>query len=297
MPGQNTMRSKFDRSVSLLAWGYNEEALIGEFLRKAVSILEETVEDFEIVFVDDGSTDKTGIIAAEYARGEHRLRVITHQENKNVGACIHSAVIAARKDFLFWQTVDWSYDIRNLRIILELLKHFDVVQGARPTPERPLSHLPLVRSLYRAKYRSDTPAKAFVSLANYYVLKILFMVPFQDFQNVTFYPRELARKFELKSSSAFTNPELLLRAYAAGARIIEVPIKFIPRAVGVPKGTRIGSIARAAKDILRIWINGELLADLHGRKTKMQPIRSVSTPFQLDEDVIRLVAPLYEEFR
>ena len=55
----------FDRSVSLLAWGYNEESLIEDFLKRAVELLENTVSDFEVVFVNDGSSDQTGEIAED----------------------------------------------------------------------------------------------------------------------------------------------------------------------------------------------------------------------------------------
>ena len=69
-------QGRFDRSVSLLSWGYNEEALVPDFLDRAINLLSDTVEDWEIIFVDDGSTDRTGAIADEYARREPRLRVL-----------------------------------------------------------------------------------------------------------------------------------------------------------------------------------------------------------------------------
>ena len=58
--------SKFDRSVSLLCWAYNEEASIGAFLERATRLMEETVEDYEIVLIDDGSTDRTYEVASKF---------------------------------------------------------------------------------------------------------------------------------------------------------------------------------------------------------------------------------------
>ncbi len=123
----------------MIAWGYNEEALIGGFLDRALAILEEAVSDYELILVDDGSTDRTGEIAQAHARKNPRLRVITHERNMNVGPSLKRAMAAARKEFVFWQTVDWSYDLTHLRLFLELLKHFDVVVGVRPVPIRLLS--------------------------------------------------------------------------------------------------------------------------------------------------------------
>ncbi len=248
------LTDKFERPVSMLAWGYNEEELVEGFLDRALALLERTATDYELVFVDDGSTDRTGEILADYARREPRLRVITHATNLNVGLACRTAVAAAQKEYLFWQTVDWSYDLTYLRIFLELLKHFDVVQGIRPAPERLLSHIPVIRSIYRIKSRSDTFGKAVVSLSNYYLLRLLYGVKFHDFQNITFYPTALAQSLPLVGKSSFVNPELLLKAHARGARFLEVPIHFIPRQQGEAKGTKPRTIIRSVRDVFGNWL-------------------------------------------
>jgi hypothetical protein len=74
--------------------------------------------------------------------------------------------------------VDWSYDLSKLRIFLELLRHFDVVQGIRPVPIRLFSYIPVIRSIYRIQRRFDTFYKAIISLTNYYILRILFSARF-----------------------------------------------------------------------------------------------------------------------
>ena len=114
--------TKFDRSVSMLTWGLNEEDLVQDFLDRAFLTLRETVVDYEIVFVNDGSSDRTGAILESYSKTEPRLKVITNQTNLNVGLSCRRAVDSASKEFLFWQTVDWSYDISDLRLYLELLR-------------------------------------------------------------------------------------------------------------------------------------------------------------------------------
>jgi glycosyltransferase involved in cell wall biosynthesis len=290
-----TAADKFKESVSLLVWGYNEERLIEAFLNRAIALMEATVEEFEIVFVNDGSADHTGAIVDAYAAREPRLRVVHHERNMDVGVAIRTAVRNASKKYLLWQTVDWSYDIKHLRIFLELMAHFDVVQGVRPVPERLFSRIPLIRSVYRVKGRSDTFGKAFVSLANYYVLRILFGVPFHDFQNVTVYRTAFIQSLDHKGMSSFSNPEYLLRAYAAGARFIEVPINFIPRTEGIGKGTRWRAIARSLQDIVTQWLDWGW--KLH-RDQPVTPgrIERVAEPFKLSEPVLRLVLPLFKDF-
>lgn len=289
---------KFDRSVSLLSWGYNEEKLVADYLTRVRALLDEHIIDWEIVFVNDGSTDSTGEILDAFAAADPRIRPIHNEQNMNVGKSCRRAIMAASKDYLFWQTVDWSYDIRNLRIFLELLNHYDVVQGVRPTPIRLLSYIPVVKSLYRVKTRSDNFKKAIVSLSNYYILRILFGVGFHDFQNVTFYPTKLLQSTGLSGNSSFLNPECLIRTYAKGATYIEVPIPFIARTIGEAKGTKITSILKSIRDILTHWLAwGWKFRLARYTERSNARIHRVAEPFQLDSEVAKIVVPLFADFR
>jgi len=292
------LTKKFDRSVSLLAWAYNEEELIDGFLDRAFELLDAVATDYEVVLVDDASTDRTPELLASYAAREPRLRVIRHARNLNVGYACRTAITHAQKEFLFWQTVDWSYDLKNLRIFLELLGHFDVVQGVRPVPIRLLSYIPVLRSIYRVRTRSDNFAKAVVSLSNYYILRILFGLKFHDFQNVTLYPTALLRKFELRGYSSFINPECLIRVATTGATFVEVPIRFIPRQAGLAKGTKLSAIRRSLSDIATNWLiwGWRLRLDILRRGTPSRIYR-VADPFFIPKDALQLVIPLFEEFR
>jgi glycosyltransferase involved in cell wall biosynthesis len=292
------LTEKFAGSVSMLAWGYNEEELVEGFLDRAFALLEKTVTDYELVFVDDASTDRTSHILAAYARREPRLRVITHETNLNVGFACRTAVAAAQKEFLFWQTVDWSYDLTYLRIFLELLQHFDAVQGIRPAPERLLSHIPVIRSIYRIRSRSDNLQKAVVSLSNYYLLRLLYGVKFHDFQNITFYPTALAQSVHLMGKSSFVNPEILLKTHSQGARFLEVPIGFIPRQAGVAKGTKLGTVIRSVRDVFGNWLDWGLKLRLERRRAhRPDQIWRVSQPVYLDEEVLALIIPLFKCYR
>lgn len=288
---------KFDRSVSVLAWAYNEETLIESFLDKAVALLDATVEDWEIVLVDDGSTDRTAALMDAYAAREPRLRVLHNDRNRNVGYSCHRTIQAARKEFLFWQTVDWSYDLTELRRFLELTRYYDVVQGIRPTPIRLLSYIPVIRSIYRVKTRSDSFQKAIVSLGNYYMLRILFGVRFHDFQNVTIYRTEQLQACKLTGNSSFINPECLFRVYEQGARFIEVPIPFIPRSTGEAKGTKLSSILRSVMDILLARWSWGASFKRNVRRYPADRIHRVEAPFNLEEEVAYLVVPLFKYYR
>ncbi len=252
---------KFDRGVSLLCWAFNEEDSIGEYLQRAADLMDAVVEDYEIVLIDDCSTDRTNEIAKVFQEKNPRLKIYRNERNLNVGISSRRAIQRASKEFLFWQTIDWCYDITNLRLYLEYLKTYDVVQGVRRKPVevrikflKPFVALPKLFGMKHLTRRSDTVQKAFVSIINYLLIRLLFNVPLSDFQNVTFYPAKWIQSVSYEAKSSFANPEGLIKSHWAGMSIKEVPISFIPRGMGEAKGTRIKAIAASVKDILRLWL-------------------------------------------
>lgn len=251
---------KFDRSVSLLCWAYNEEDSIEAYLRRASQLMEETVEDYEIVLIDDGSTDRTYEIAKAFQEKNPRVKIFQNECNLNVGISSRRAIQRATKEFLFWQTIDWCYDISNLRDYLEHLKTTDIVQGVRRKPVqvkitllKPFAAFLKLFGIKHLTKRSDTISKAVISVINYFLIRILFRVPLSDYQNVTFYPTKWIQSIQYEAKSSFANPEGLIKSYWAGKSFKEVPISFIPRAQGEAKGTRIKSIMASVHDILILW--------------------------------------------
>jgi glycosyltransferase involved in cell wall biosynthesis len=250
----------FNKSVSLLCWAYNEEDSISECLERATALLNSTISDYEIVLIDDGSTDKTYEIARRFQERDSRLKIYRNERNLNVGPSFIKAMQMASKEFLFWQTIDWCYDISNLRIFLEYLKTYDVVQGVRRKPVevkigflKPVIGLLKLFGVQHITRRSDTISKAIISVTNYLIIRILFRIPLSDFQNVTFYPTKWVKTITVEARSSFVNPELLIKSYWSGMSIKEVPISFIPRSKGEAKGSKPKAIMNSVKDILTLW--------------------------------------------
>ncbi|MBA7696202.1 hypothetical protein ES703_104845 [subsurface metagenome] len=251
---------KFNRSVSLVCWAYNEEELIGDYLVRANELMQKGVEDYEIVVVDDASTDRTKEIINDLMKDYPQIKLIQNPVNLNVGLSSQKAIMNATKEYLFWQTIDWSYDILYLRIFLELLKSYDIVAGVRREPvkaaDRSMKPILGLLKLFGIKHitrRSDTIQKAIISVINYLLIRLLFNVPLSDYQNVVFYPTKLIQSITFESRSSFSNPEFLFKSYWKGASIVEVPISFLPRQAGKAKGTPPKAIMSSVRDIFRLW--------------------------------------------
>jgi glycosyltransferase involved in cell wall biosynthesis len=225
----------------MLGWALNEEANIEGYVRRAEEFLESICSDFELILIDDGSTDRTPAILQALKQDRPWLKVVRNERNRGSGFNTKRAISLATKRYLFWQMVDWSYDLSMIPRALPYLEQVDILQGVR------------AGQVGRVWNRSDTTYKGLISWVNYTLVRRLFNMPVHDFQNVTIYPTSLVQAVNIESESAFTNPECLIKAWWTGASVLEFPVAFLPRKKGVAKGTRIPVVLRSVWDILRWW--------------------------------------------
>jgi hypothetical protein len=125
LPG--TARVTF--SLSMLGWALNEEESLGAYIDRAGAFLAALTDDFELILIDDGSTDRTWPIAQDYRRSRPWLKLYRQDRSRGSGYNAKRALSLATKDYVFWQTVDWSYDLRYLAKALPRLNEVDILQG------------------------------------------------------------------------------------------------------------------------------------------------------------------------
>ena len=272
---------KFGFGLSFVGWAYNEEENITEYLDRVMELLDKTVEDYEIIVVNDGSTDRTREIILEYSAINCKIKLVDNPGNMGVAYAARNAIMRANKKFVMWQTVDWSYDISHIRCFLDVLetRNMDVIAGVRRRPVEAVNKLhKLIVGILRLfgfqhiTRRSDTLWKAFVSINNYMLIRILFGVPLSDYQNVCIYRTELIQSINPETNSSFVNPEYLFKAFWQGANIAEVPINFIPRQKGKAKGTKVSSIAASLRDIFFFYYHNIVIGRIN-RENKGTIIR------------------------
>jgi glycosyltransferase involved in cell wall biosynthesis len=271
--------SPFRPSISMLGWAYNEEENIADYIERAGALLPSVSDDYELILMDDGSTDRTTRIASDMQKSRPWLKFHSNSVNRGIGVVIKEAIALSSKDYLFWQTVDWSYDITTMMQNLHLLRHCDILQGYRPP----------VTSLETLGKRSDNVTKGIISLGNYLVIRSLFWLPLLDYQNITFYPRRLLQSIHLESDSSFLGPEMLLKTWWKGMVFQEVPVPFIKRARGEGKGTRLKAIYRSINDILGWWWQWVACGQRPDRKSG-KVVRWEGRPQDVPQDAPRLAA-------
>lgn len=223
-------------SLSMVVPAYNEEELLESFIRKSVADMERAADDFEIVLVNDGSTDKTAEIAKKLAREFPQLKVINLEKNFGTGASIIPAFKAASKEIVFNNTVDAFFDTLDLPKLLPYLKNYDVVSGCR------------------SDLKANTFYQKILTVCNYLLIRFLFGLPLKAYQTLQFHRNTFFKQVIIEARSSFISPELLIKAHKSGKSIKEVEITFHPRKAGRPKGGNPRQVLRSIKDVFKFWI-------------------------------------------
>ncbi len=124
------------KDVSVIIPAYNEAHSIGYTIEELREGLEELGLAYEIIVVDDGSSDETSEAASE-----HGCRVIRHRANRGYGASLRTGIQASGKDVVLFYDADGQFDPADLKNLIEALSSADMAAGVRGRD----SHRPLKR--------------------------------------------------------------------------------------------------------------------------------------------------------
>lgn len=228
-------------SLSMVVPALNEEELVDEFFEKSIRDLSAVSDDWEIVFVDDGSTDATLPLAQAWAARDPRVVVISIGRNLGNGANVEVGFRHARKEVVFNNTVDAFFNTEDLVWIVPLLEQYDSISG------------------YRSDLSANNPYQKMLTLGNLTLIRLLFPLKLKAYQTVQFHRRSFFQRITIEGRSSFVSPELLLKAHLLGYTIGEVEVKFHAREKGSAKGGGLKHVARTFRDIFKFWFRWVVL--------------------------------------
>jgi len=225
-------------SVSVVIPMYNEEAYVDRSVAAARGVLEEMGCDWEIVIVDDASTDGTARRAEAIAAADPRVRVIHNAVNRRLGGTLRAGFAAARKDLIFYTDADLPVDYGELPRAVHLLEcqQADLLAG------------------YRFDRTSEGLHRAVYTIGYHVLIRLLFGLRIRDV-NFAFklFRRSLLQTIALKSEGSFIDAELLLRARKTGAVMIQMGLDYFPRTRGPSKLSSLGVIAAILREMAGQW--------------------------------------------
>lgn len=228
-------------SVSLVIPMYNEELNIELAVAAAIDSLSKYSGDWEVLIVDDASTDRSPRLAAQLAASEPRVRVLTHPANRKLGATLRTGFSACTKDLVFYMDADIPFDPDVLGRAIRAMELTDADMVAAYRHDRTLEGFK--RGIYTVVYN--------------WLIGILFGWPHRDI-NFSFklMKRRVLQAIDLKSEGSLIDAELVVKAKNRGFIIQQIGIDYFPRTRGE---SHLGSF-RVVLKILRelVWLFPEM---------------------------------------
>jgi glycosyltransferase involved in cell wall biosynthesis len=192
------------------------------------------IADYELIVIDDASTDRTAEIADAMAAADPRVRVVHHDHNRKLGGSMKTGFAAATGDLVLYTDADLPFDMAELPRAVRLLREYDVD----------------IISAYRFDRTGEGSLRAVYTSVYNGLIKAMFGVKVRDI-NFAF---KLCRSrifehVELKSEGSFIDAELIIRSTRLGYEIMQMGVDYFPRTRGVSTLSSPGVIGTILKEM------------------------------------------------
>ena len=233
-------------NLSIVLPAYNEEANAIKSVEQVSTVAQQlghrpvgadapTEMDYEIILVNDGSSDRTGEIARELMERIPNFRLVEHHPNRGYGGALKAGFAAAKYDLIAFTPADGQFDFGEINRLLERLHEdgADIVCGHRAN-------------------RQDNFVRRLNAFGWNMLVRLLFGYLCRDIDcGFKLFRREVLEHVNIVSDGAMIDTEFLAGAKARGYRIAEVDVTHLPRVAGESTGANLAVIAKAFRDLVR----------------------------------------------
>jgi glycosyltransferase involved in cell wall biosynthesis len=230
-------------SISGVIPAHNEAPNVAEAIESAVAAIEKITPDYEIIVVDDGSSDGTSDVVKGLMPRFAKLRLARNDPNRGYGGALRRGFDEATKELILFAPADNQFDLAEAPKLVALID-----QGAD------------IGTGYRAE-RNDPLLRRLNGMGWNLMIRLLFGYLCRDIDcGFKVFKRSILARVPLHSAGAMIDTELLAGAKARGLVIKETPVTHLPRTAGKPTGANLRVILRAFRDLLRfrLRLNAEL---------------------------------------
>ena len=249
-------------SLTLFFPMWNEELTIARTVAAANEIGDKLVAageigSFEILIVDDASTDATPALADDLAMEDDRVRVVHHPVNRKLGGSVKTGLAEAKGQLVLYTDADMPFDLADVAKAVRLLRVYDAD----------------IVSAYRFDRTGEGWRRALYSFVYNALVRCTLALPVRDV-NFAFklVRREVLDHVQLRSEGSFIDAELLARAKHLGFHIIQFGVDFFPRSRGVSTLSSPPVILRIVREM------SSLLPDIRALEPLPPAVRRPGSP-------------------
>jgi glycosyltransferase involved in cell wall biosynthesis len=225
-------------SISAFFPAFNDAPSLPKLIGRTFEVLARCTTDYEVIVVNDGSSDETGHVllklAEEYAP---RLRIVTHPRNLGYGAALRSGFSAARKEWIFYTDGDGQYDPAELELLLETADDGTaLINGFKIE-------------------RHDPPHRVAIGWLYNRFARALFRIRIRDLDcDFRLVQARFLDRSRLQSTSGTICVEIVRTLELSGGRIAEVPVHHYPRLHGRSQFFRLQSLASTLLQLCSLFV-------------------------------------------
>jgi|SRR3989344_3687831 len=234
-------------SISAFFPCFNDAGTIASMVELATLTLRKLTRDFEVIVIDDGSTDGSREILEELSGINHYLKLVFHKNNQGYGGALISGFKAATRDFVFYTDGDFQYDVSELTKLVSLIKeNVDIVQG------------------YKIK-RHDPWFRILIGNFYNWGVKTAFCIKIKDVDcDFRLIRRRVFDKVRLNRMSGVITVEMVKKFQDAGFKFAQVGVSHYNRAYGRSQFFNFERIFKVFIEIIDLW--GEIVLSKWKRK-------------------------------
>ena len=239
---------------------WNEEETIERAVKAGFEAGDELIASgeisrYDILIIDDASTDATGAIADEMAASDERISVVHHPVNRKLGGSLKTGFQNATGELVLYTDADLPFDMAEVAKAVRLIRIYEAD----------------IVSAYRFDRTGEGPRRLVYSYVYNNLIQAMFGLRLRD-MNFSFklMRRSMLDHVELKSEGSFIDVELLARAQRLGFNIVQFGVDYFPRTRGI---STLSSNSVIIKMMREMW-------DLRSELESLEPLpQSVRQPW------------------
>lgn len=218
-----------NQSWSLFIFAYNEAGNVERVVDQAITLLPRMTDKYELIIIDDGSTDGSDSYFRSISESNPNIRLVTFQSNRGIGNAMKKGYLTASYENVCGVPGDGQFDLAEL-LPYSAFDSNNFISFAR-------------------KKKNYNWFRSLLTYTNWQINRKLLRFNLSDVNWIKAYKRDQLRSINLHMESSLIESEICAKLILKGYKPLQVPSTYHPRDHGVPKGASFKTVSKAVVEL------------------------------------------------